>query len=464
MPDSNETRASLHLHELVHDNSDWLWEVDAQGCYTFCSSGCERMLGYPPEQLLGRSRFALMAPAEAKRVQAEFAAIVSRQQPFHGLLNRNLHADGHVVVLEASGVPLFDEHDRLRGYRGIDRDVTPDIRGTGGTTVDQRLFQLETLYAAAPVALCLIDRNHRYVAVNEAHARIVGIEVEQMVGMRVADLLPQAGANETRDFALLDAGLEVPDHMLEWNGGTYHVRVRGVRNVDGRVIGLTVALTDISEHLRVQQRLALATEALAESNRQLEQANQQLRRFATLDHLTGLVNRRGFDRAFAEGWRGMRERGDALSVLMLDVDYFKQYNDRYGHLQGDECLRLIAAALLRSVRRENDVVARYGGEEFALLLPGTTAAGAAEVVERVREELRIASIPHHGSPWQTITASIGVATVAPADLLARDSNAVCERVMMRADRALYQAKQQGRNRAVVSVESVAPPAPRRQGP
>ncbi|MEA9796168.1 diguanylate cyclase [Xanthomonas campestris pv. raphani] len=438
-----------HLHDIVHDNSDWIWEVDAQARYTFCSRACERLLGYTPEQILGRTPFDLMEPAEAARVGVAFAEIVAARRPFQGLLNRNVRADGRTVMLETSGIPLFDAQGALRGYRGIDRDVTPIAGGPDHSATNQRLFQLEALYAAAPVALCLIDRAARYLAVNEAMAGIAGRSVQEMIGMRVAQVFPQAAADQADAFATLAAGHDVPDQVFDWQDRSYHVRVRGVRDLEGRLIALTTALTDISEHLRVQWRLTKTTEALAEANRQLEQANAQLLGAARNDHLTGLANRRGFDRAFERLLPAVRDGTRGASVLMLDVDYFKQYNDRYGHPQGDQCLRDIAAALRSVVTRGEDVVARYGGEEFALLLPDTDLPGAAEVARRLQERLAAMPISHAGSPCARITLSIGVTALQPQECQVQDAR-VREAVMARADRALYQAKNQGRNRVALA--------------
>ena len=102
-----------HLHDIVHDNSDWIWEVDAQARYTFCSRACERLLGYTPEQILGRTPFDLMEPAEAARVGVAFAEIVAARRPFQGLLNRNVRADGRTVMLETSGCLVRSDRARI---------------------------------------------------------------------------------------------------------------------------------------------------------------------------------------------------------------------------------------------------------------------------------------------------------------------------------------------------------------
>lgn len=140
------------LRSLVSYNSDWLWEVDAAGRYTFSSEHSRRILGVAPEEVIGRTPFDFMPPDEAQRVGRLFAGIVGACEPFSGLINRNVHASGAVVVLETSGVPLFAPDGRFAGYRGIDRDVTDSVG-----PLDSRVTQLEALYEAAPVALAMLD-------------------------------------------------------------------------------------------------------------------------------------------------------------------------------------------------------------------------------------------------------------------------------------------------------------------
>ncbi len=162
---------------------------------------------------------------------------------------------------------------------------------------------------------------------------------------------------------------------------------------------------------------------------------------AASDGLTQIPNRRHFDQHLAQQWKQMLREQKSLAILLCDIDYFKQYNDAYGHLEGDDCLKLVAQTLYHSARRPYDLVARYGGEEFAAILPGTSWEGAIEVAQRMRTAVAQLEIPHRGSlisPY--ITVSIGVASLIPsADLDATHLVTI-------ADRHLYQAKQQGRDR------------------
>lgn len=178
--------------------------------------------------------------------------------------------------------------------------------------------------------------------------------------------------------------------------------------------------------------------------RRLESLNDRLDRLARHDPLTGLFNRRAFDEAFDREWeRAVREQRP-LSVLFMDVDYFKLYNDSMGHAQGDVCLQRVAGALERSLLRATDIVARYGGEEFVILLPGTGAAGAEEIARRVAAEVRDLNLPHPRSAVsERVTLSTGVAALTPG----RDDSPA--QLLRQADSALYEAKDHGRNRHVL---------------
>ncbi len=172
-----------------------------------------------------------------------------------------------------------------------------------------------------------------------------------------------------------------------------------------------------------------------------KEAQLALQRLASKDGLTGLDNRRSFDTAFELEWKRAQRQGEALSLIMLDVDYFKHYNDRYGHQQGDACLCAVASVLRQSVVRAGDLVARYGGEEFAVILPAVTASGAAVVAERLRLQVQGLCLPHERSEVSDrVSVSVGVASVIPTtDSLLTD-------LLAAADTALYAAKAAGRNR------------------
>lgn len=182
----------------------------------------------------------------------------------------------------------------------------------------------------------------------------------------------------------------------------------------------------------IQRRTAIETV--------LREANRELERLAFMDGLTQIANRRHFDDRLNQEWWRLKRIQAPLSIVFCDIDYFKQYNDTYGHQAGDECLRRVANVLSAAAKRPADVVARYGGEEFALILPDTPAEGAVQVAREIQATIEQLRIPHQGSvisPY--LTLSIGIASAVP------QSGMSSNQLIQSADRALYRAKSKGRN-------------------
>jgi two-component system chemotaxis family response regulator WspR len=181
---------------------------------------------------------------------------------------------------------------------------------------------------------------------------------------------------------------------------------------------------------------------LRASQKRLASANIELQRIAAIDSLTGIANRRRFDEVMRIEWqRGQRSR-TTLTLLMCDIDNFKMYNDRFGHLAGDLCLKRAAAVMTGHLKRPADLAARFGGEEFAIVLPDTKLEGGVLFANACRTHLEQLAIENPQAPGRIVTMSVGVASVVPA------KNETIENLIERADRALYRAKDQGRNRVV----------------
>jgi diguanylate cyclase (GGDEF)-like protein len=194
-------------------------------------------------------------------------------------------------------------------------------------------------------------------------------------------------------------------------------------------------------------RLEEANALLSQRGRELEEANRRLELLSTVDSLTDAANRRQFDHILDAEWRRCARTGLPLALLMLDIDHFKPFNDGYGHVTGDVCLKKVAGVVRRLVQRAGELVARYGGEEFAVLLPGSDAPHARELAESIRLEVELLAITHaYSKVAPVVTISAGVAAMIPIY-----GNTPGELVAA-ADRALYHAKQTGRNRV-----SLTPP-------
>jgi diguanylate cyclase (GGDEF)-like protein len=205
-----------------------------------------------------------------------------------------------------------------------------------------------------------------------------------------------------------------------------------------------VSFVVLNAKIRALQRLESMRAKQLEMSRDLATANRELEKLSRQDGLTGIANRRYFDSyLLTEVRRGAREKAP-VSLILSDVDHFKAFNDCYGHQAGDDCLRRVATALSLSGRRPADLAARYGGEEFAMVLPGTALEGAVDVAKAVSRVIGGLAIPHARSAVdQSVTLSQGIVSLIP------QKETTSEDLIQHADQALYQAKQQGRNRYVV---------------
>ncbi len=241
-----------------------------------------------------------------------------------------------------------------------------------------------------------------------------------------------------RDARKYPAPFECTARLVRTDGQLRHVMARGLaqRNETGQITAIFGVFADITDQKRIEQQLK-------DAHAMSEIANRALHEMAMQDALTGLPNRRHFDAALAQEFKRAARDNLELSLIMIDLDFFKGFNDLYGHPAGDACLRKVAEAIAGVPQRPADLVARYGGEEMVVLLPHTDSAGAATVAGLLRDAVRDLQIPHAASPAHLVTVSCGVASFMPE----RDPQ-VPVMLVERADRALYQAKLAGRNRVV----------------
>jgi diguanylate cyclase (GGDEF)-like protein/PAS domain S-box-containing protein len=232
----------------------------------------------------------------------------------------------------------------------------------------------------------------------------------------------QNGVDHEADYRALTAA-----------GGYVWIRdvVHVVRDDTGEVDSLIGFMFDISERKKTEEQLLTL--------------QKQLEEYSYKDGLTGVANRRMFDTVLASEWANAQRTQQPLSLILLDIDHFKQFNDHYGHIQGDDCLKSVGQALSHAVSRPRDFVGRFGGEEFVLVLPETDEAAARHIAERCRQQVRQQRIPHERSAVSPmLTVSLGVGTIVPGagDRSLDFLNSV--------DKLLYRAKQRGRDRLEVA--------------
>jgi diguanylate cyclase (GGDEF)-like protein/PAS domain S-box-containing protein len=294
-------------------------------------------------------------------------------------------------------------------------------------------ISLEEIYQNVPIALCLIGRDGRLIAVNKIHTQLAGRRTEELVGARVADLNEEGGKNVERDFRHFDSGKSVPIHELEIGSRHYMVSTSPILDAQGAVIAIFVAHLDVSDRKAVERK----NERLA----------RKLKKLSVHDHLTGLFNRREFDRLLRVHINGLRRFGHEFSLILFDVDHFKAYNDLHGHQAGDQCLADIAKAAKRTLRRHESCLCRYGGEEFSLLVKVTEPAEAEAISERIRTSVRGLSIQHEAGIGGIVSVSCGVVSTVQ---MQKPLGATFQSDLFTAvDGAMYQAKNQGRNKVRV---------------
>ena len=283
--------------------------------------------------------------------------------------------------------------------------------------------------------------------------RLVGFEAEWSA----------LGANAVARYSSLPVGsyrLEAQAHTILTGYGEavtlLRLHVRSVRWLAGVELAISAVRTGyeqlagqparnralLAQSKWADEQIVDRTDALTRANRDLVRQVEELRATALTDPLTELGNRRHFEQRVAlELGRAARSR-DPIGFMLIDIDFFKRYNDHYGHAAGDECLRRVAHCIRDSLR-SFDFVARYGGEEFAVLLPSAKASDLAPMGQRLCEAVRDLAVPHAGSPWGLVTISLGGTAIVGSS---RDAVTAA---MRRADQALYRGKELGRNRAII---------------
>lgn len=313
-------------------------------------------------------------------------------------------------------------HFQIMGYPAAPADRFPDR---------DRLSMVDGLFNASPIAQCLLDRTMHFAAVNAAMSEILDIPPQKLLGTSAATVVDGAEQTIRQAFELAEVGQAIPQRKFLWRDSDYGLSFNPVRDATGRIEGLTVAAVDISRQCQIERRLR-------ESRRRLLAHSRH-------DHLTGLLNRRGLDANLNRALRRTRREQGSLSLLLVDIDDFKSFNDTFGHVAGDRCLEVVAAQLLSCLRRPTDTASRYGGEEFAIILPDTDARGAAVIAENCRQAVEALRIAQPTSVRGIVTISIGGAAISPAQ--DRLPTALWASTLLdAADGALYRAKAAGRNR------------------
>ncbi|MEM9007292.1 MAG: diguanylate cyclase [Cyanobacteria bacterium P01_F01_bin.86] len=458
------------------------WDWDLMTNEMSWSQQQERLFGLHPNSFGGTSEafLALVAPEDRVSLHQALHKSLQSREAFFAEFRVPL-ADGSVRWLGHRGQVFANSHEELTHIAGITFDITAQ-KLTEAKLVQQ--IKQERLIAKISQGISRSNklRDILQQTVREVRAflgvdRLVIIDLHDLIAgevtyedhsstvqsmltwklrqtwlvneqslqvyrqghsVAIADIRNQ-NHNKTEQHFLEDfciqAYLTTPlleNHELWGLLSAHHSQPKNWQPQDWRLL----------ETLSTQVSTAIQRDRLHQG---LTQANQELKRLAYLDGLTQVANRLRFEQFLPQEWRRLVREQESLALIMADIDYFKAYNDVYGHLAGDDCLRLIAQIIRDAVQRPADMVARYGGEEFVVVLPKTDLTGAQAVAEKIRLLVHDQHIPHKKSGLEHIvTLSLGVAVMSPQPLQSP------EVLIKRADQALYQAKEMGRDRVVVA--------------
>lgn len=446
------------------------------------------------EGLFKQSELVLLSLSE--RIEANDADL-SRLAALRPLIDRQMRAMpavDRISILDAQGVNRYSTRERLIGLdsskRGffmhhrdqVDRDVfvgqaiLSPVDDRWGITVSRRFDDAQGRFAGVVVLVIdVMDFLQVYADIQVGKSGVISLtSSEGHLLVRYPFRPDEVGSDVSRTpiFAM---------PLREATAGTVDFRssddrVEGVHaftrsRIYPLVTTVTVGYDEVMQGWRSQSRYSLlvvlallallilmgrrlmghirsrihAEQALRESQARLLELNRTLEYIAGEDTLTGLDNRRRFDRNLDQQIERAHREQQPLSLVILDVDFFKGFNDLYGHLAGDECLKILARTIRRCVHGHADRVARYGGEEIALTLPGRDASAALVLAEQIAAQIRGLGLPHQGSPFGVVTVSLGVASLQPGGH--------ARRLIDEADRALYAAKAAGRDQAL-AVDAV----------
>ncbi|MGN6549404.1 MAG: diguanylate cyclase [Pararhizobium sp.] len=426
------SRSNRVYRQLVEALPDCLNVKDRHGRFLAANSATARLMGAPNvDALIGRTDFdfypAAMAEAFSKEEQA-----IWRGDAAYRLEQSVEQPDGSMKVLLTLKAPLCDVTGETIGLITHNSDVSEHKRLQD--ELAQAHHHLDIALANMADGLVMFDRAGRIIMCNQryrdlfpktGYLRVAGADMASIVRLSVSVGEEKMVNKDHLERVIADncAFVRRTGTNLVALSGDRWLEARSRELADGN--SLTV-LSDVTERKRAEEALALA--------------NRELLDLATTDGLTGLANRRHFDEVLAREFASSARDHTWLGLLIADVDRFKDYNDIYGHLAGDDGLRRISAILEGAVRRPLDTPARFGGEEFAAILPDTDAAGVRHIAERFRQAVEEAALKHARSDTGCLTVSVGFVSVIAA------RTAVDPRtVLARADQALYAAKSGGRN-------------------
>ncbi|PMB45829.1 hypothetical protein CEN40_11365 [Fischerella thermalis CCMEE 5205] len=462
-------QSEAYLRTVVNNFPLILWAMDKNGVFTLSEGKGLEGLGLKPGEAVGQSVFEMYG--NLPEVAAAFRNSLTTGVPYY------VTATTNGCTLEGMANPFYDDQGNIQGMIGVSMDITARKQAEDALKKSEAQFRRLAENVPGMIYRYILhpDGTDEFTYLSPRCREIYELEPEAIIqnSQKMWSLVHPDDSLAIQ--SLIAESLHKPESInLEHRIITPSGRVKWIQVIaqaeqqtngdniwDGVVIDITQRkhteqlLADYNRTLERQVRertIALeqeiwerkrAEDAAKAAEIALRKANLELERLATLDGLTQVANRRRFDEYLSQEWRRMAREQQYLSLILCDVDYFKSYNDHYGHQAGDACLKRVAAAMRNTLKRPADLVARYGGEEFAIILPSTAMQGAIAVAQAIQKAIKLLRLPHIQSQISDfITVSFGVSSIIPTH------NLRAETLITTADEALYEAKKQGRDRII----------------
>ena len=407
---------------LAETSTDLICVLEPDGAVRYASPACRDLLGLEPDALLGRQFTDLVHAEDAAGVAAVLGDSGQREEAPLSITHRMRRAAGSVWVETRLRVVREPGSGRIRECHATVRDVAERMQSQAALAEAEERFR--SAFEEAPIGMALTSPDFRFLRVNRALCQITGYTPAQLEGLPVASIThpDDLKADWEARGAMLEGELSshrAERRYLHASGSAVWVAINStlVRDADGKPLHFLSQMQDITERRRHEA---------------------ELRHMADHDPLTGLLNRRSFERELERHVSYVERYGPKGAAIVLDLDHFKTINDTLGHSAGDELIVRVAHAL-RSRLRESDVLARLGGDEFAILLPEATPEEADAVAAAVLDSVRTLAVPTATGRTRTVTASLGIALFDSAERLTGED------VLVNADLAMYDAKESGRD-------------------
>ncbi len=446
MVSEHEKRLTLETLEkaeqIVHLGS---WDWDITNNQLFWTDEIYRIFGVQPRAFKETyEAFLSFVHSDDKTMVQKSVNSALAGSPYD-IEHRIIRNDGEEWVVREIGEVKFDSFGTPVRMMGTVHDITKQKREKEELALRTKMLmenetKFKAMFHTSPDPMWIIDENGYFILCNDSAAKTLKLDsIQELASTHPSELSPELQPDGQRSLnkaiEMMAIAKSKGSHHFEWeycrsNGECFSVDVTLSKITIKDTDHLFCVWHDISDHKKNEQ-------ALQELNKKLEALSLQ-------DGLTGIANRRMFDTRINLEWNRCIRGQHPLSLIMIDIDYFKLYNDHNGHQSGDECLIKVAQKLAELSKRAVDLCARYGGEEFALLLPNTGMAPAAQLAEKCREEIYQLSIPHELSNiCDVVTISVGVSSITP------NKGTFSSSLIEHADNALYLAKEDGRNRVKV---------------